>query len=244
VSVAQGRVIFLDNTARIVADLPEETWPDIVDAQVRSLLAPLVDLRNPGRWEADVRVRLVDPGSSGRAIARAVAPGIVAVIAIDLPDRVMIPPREDLAGWGMRDEELFALGLANVRAEGAPVPQPLDVNETLTLSVFEEESFYTATHVLELDRLLPGLGPEGALAVVPSRHLIAAYPLRGALTASAIGPLINLAERLYEQAPGAISPRLYWWRAGELMLLPHERIGDDITFHPPAAFSEALLASG
>jgi hypothetical protein len=50
-------------------------------------------------------------------VRRQLAPGLVAALAIDYPRTVLGVPPDTAAGWGIPIDELFEIGLANVREQ-------------------------------------------------------------------------------------------------------------------------------
>jgi hypothetical protein len=51
---------------------------------------------------------------------------------------------------------------------------------------------------------------------------------------------MSLAKCMHRDGPGSISPNIYWWREGELTLLPTRLSDDSAFFEPPEEFIDGL----
>ncbi|MFE7953106.1 hypothetical protein [Streptomyces sp. NPDC057426] len=111
------------------------------------------------------------------AYARAVAPGLHEILALDLPESVMMLTDEALEPLGdlpyLRDQALYDL-------RGLPVEAYETVmdSEGLRFEVVLGDSFYTASRVLALVTLVrqvtgEELTADGALVAMPFRHQLA-----------------------------------------------------------------------
>jgi hypothetical protein len=180
-------------------------------------------------------------GESG-LIHRRPADGLIETLVYDLPGSVRTVPPDHARGWGVPEEELFGLGLANVRAERPqPVRQTFDVGKGAVLQALVGDSFFTASHVLFLEEHLGGAPEFGALVAVPHRHAALFYPITNLGVLSAVNSMIPIAFGMYQEGPGSLSSAIYWWRAGRLSLLPTKVTSQSITFSPPEDFVAEVL---
>ncbi|MBV8880801.1 MAG: hypothetical protein JO332_12595 [Planctomycetaceae bacterium] len=180
-------------------------------------------------------------GDSG-LIHRQPADGLVETLVYDLPGSVRTVPPDHARGWGVPVDELFRLGLANVRAERpGPVLQTFDVGKGAVIRALVGDSFFTASHILFLEEHL-GKTPEfGALVAVPHRHAALFYPIADLGVMAAVNSMIPIAFGMYQEGPGSLSSGLYWWRPGRLTLLPTKVTAQSITFSPPDEFVTEVL---
>jgi hypothetical protein len=175
---------------------------------------------------AQLRVRLypeeIFAGVGFEVLCRPWAGEVLEVICLDQPDSVVVVNRAMADATGLSDEELFVLGLANVRSEGPPpTHDQVQADEGVVFDVLTGPSFFTATWVRWIDQLVAGVGPNGALVAVPHRHQIAVHPLqsaRGAMVAP--GRMLLFAHLGTAEGVGPISPQLFWWRDGGVTHLP------------------------
>ncbi|HLY75767.1 MAG TPA: hypothetical protein VKU80_16740, partial [Planctomycetota bacterium] len=202
------------------------------------------DLDNVRPW-LKVRLYHIDylsqMGDSG-LIHRQPADGLIETLVYDLPGSVRTVPPDHARGWGLSEEELFRLGLANVRAERPePVRQTFDVGKGAVIQALVGDSFFTASHVLFLEEHLGGSPEFGALVAVPHRHAALFYPITNLGVLSAVNSMIPIAFGMYQEGPGSLSSGIYWWRAGRLRLLPTRVTSQSITFSPPDEFVLEVL---
>jgi hypothetical protein len=241
------------NVAQMCHQLPGEKWADQLQEHFdRMFRAQAESEAVIAAAEADfekarpmLRVRLYpeDVRSSvagEHMVARDVAPGILSTLVYDLPDTVMSVPQSHADGWGRSLDELFRAGTENARAEGRleAVSMPLDGGAELTL--LQGETFYASSHVLFLVDYLYPLSPFGALVSVPNRQAVLFHKIEDLRVIQAINTMIVLGHNLYQEGPGSISPQLYWWRDGDLTLVPSQFNNKKIDFSPPDEFVQVL----
>jgi hypothetical protein len=189
-----------------------------------------------------IRVRLYPTAALEEAEVapptRTLAQGLSEVVVVDTPDSVMVVDTDHLEQLGHSDAELFALGRDNVRRFESVGLQHAD--EPVELVVAEGESYFTASWAALLDELVE-VPPHGALVVIPSQHALMAHPMRGADAVQAVQVLLGVAHRQFSEAPGPLTPDLYWFHDGELDLLPTvEQDDGQLGFHPTDAFLDVL----
>ncbi|MEV7525156.1 immunity 49 family protein [Streptomyces sp. NPDC091371] len=153
--------------------------------------------------------------------ARLVADGLVLAYALDGPTSVRILTDGDVARAGL--QELSQAAHANLMRMPVTYEEvPLEGRATLH-SVYGDSHFVagTALYLSELARQVTGesLPAAGALVVVPTRHLLAYHPIADGSVADAVNDLAAYALGAYEDGPGSLSPRVYWWHRGALTSL-------------------------
>ncbi|WP_405789188.1 immunity 49 family protein [Streptomyces sp. NBC_01367] len=167
-------------------------------------------------------VGLITPEvAGGMRYARIVADELVFAYAYDGPTSVRSLTDEDVARAGI--EELGQTAYANLMR--VPVTYeaiPLEGRATLH-SVYGDSHFVAskALYLGELARQVTGesLPSAGALVVVPTRHLLAFHPIADGSVVDALNDLAAYALGAYEDGPGPLSPRVYWWHRGGLTSL-------------------------
>jgi hypothetical protein len=162
-------------------------------------------------------------GQESLLVRKPLAPGAVMALAIDFPKTVASVSPPMASGWAVPIDELFELGLANVRAGDRPQPQHREVDGS-DITFLLGESFFTATWIAMLDEFVSPESPHGQLVAIPNRHIVAFMPILD----------------LYQQGPGPITPNLYWRREGRLTHLPMVIDGPTVRFEPPVEFVETL----
>lgn len=236
----------LQTLATLCRDAPRDEWAEMIVSHLQPLVAPdpmdaLED--DPAALREAVRVRLYATAAlDDQHVAppsREVARGLSEVVVVDTPETVMVVDTDRFAVLALSDAELLALGRDNLRTH-EPLQAERHTTGPVELFVAESDSFYTATWALLLDELVD-VPSQGALVVIPSRHALMAHPLRGADAVKAVQVLLGVAHRHFAEAPGNLTPDLFWYHGGQLQLLPTvEQDDGQLGFAPPDAFLEVL----
>jgi hypothetical protein len=175
--------------------------------------------------------------------ARSIAPGLREVIALDLPESVMMLTDDALSPLG-DIRELRAHALRNLRALPIEGHEILKGADGMRFDVVMGDSFFTASQVLVLDELVrritgQDLGVDGALVAMPFRHQLAFHAIRGADIIPALNGMAAFAAAGFEDAVGPVSPHVYWWRAGSLIQLS-DRNDEGLRIMVDEGFQELL----
>ncbi|WUD74867.1 hypothetical protein OG937_25815 [Streptomyces sp. NBC_00510] len=174
--------------------------------------------------------------------ARVAAPGLLEVLALDLPESVMTLADHALVPLGDA-RELRGRALLNLRdlpVERHEVVRHADVR----FDVLVGDSFFTAARVLVLDELVERvtgepLTADGALVAMPFRHQLAFHAIRDSGVIPALNGMAGFAAAGHEDAVGPISPYVYWWRDGVLTQLSRKD-GDGLLITVGEEFQDVL----
>ncbi|MEV6398867.1 immunity 49 family protein [Streptomyces sp. NPDC051907] len=222
-----GHVNPLTNLAQRCRTVAEEYWPEMVEQHFARLETASQGGENAQEMLRHAYLRLVPddftpaPATDGFAYVRPVAEGLVAALALDAPSSVRILHDGDVARVGL--EELWAAGRANLLAEPVEHDEVRGPQGALLHSVYGDSHFVSskALALSDLARSVTGreLPEAGALVVMPTRHLLAFHPIVDGTVVDAVNDLGAYALGAYEDGPGALSPRLYWWHKESLVSL-------------------------
>lgn len=241
----------LENVSQVCAGHDRREWPAIIARHFDAL----------HRAEAQAR-----PGGAGRsfeeakpllalrlwpeaflaqvgpehAIYRQDLPGTLTVLVFDLPETVQQVQPAEAAGWGKSTDELFAVGLDNLRRKPRPQVQRAPLPDGTKVTVLSGSSFFVASEALRLDQFPGCTGRGGALVGVPTRHILVAYPVEDAGVLPAMQLLVPIIIGMFSKGPGSVSPRLYWYREGTFTDMPYTIEGTKVRLSPPDAFVEWL----
>ncbi len=153
--------------------------------------------------------------------ARVVADGLVFAYAVDRPDSVRILTDHDVERVGL--EELGQAAYANLTR--VPVTHDeVPFEDGAILHSLYGDSHFVASKALYLSATVGQVTGEslphaGALVAVPSRHNLVYHPIVDGSVVDAVNSLAAYALGAFEDGPGALSPRVYWWRRGGLKSL-------------------------
>jgi hypothetical protein len=233
-------------------------WPDLVEQAVAEWLAePERDHGRAARaddasavpaWAAPLRSRLLPSqlaAATAGALARPALPGLSEVVLCESGPRGggRLLAAEQAGNWPAPTSEIFAAARANVRNQGVLPTERLAV-EGANLTLLSGPGPYCPTHVLWLGEYLRRDGAEangnGALVVLPHRHLVAYHAIETQEAVAAAGALLRLASRQFETSPGALTDQIYWWRDDQVRALSVDSVGESLTILPTPEFEDLL----
>ncbi len=172
--------------------------------------------------------------------SRVPARGIVATLVCDLGRMNVSLNQDTTKPWGLTEDELFALALKNVRAEGrldlVPSPDP-----SFPCDAFEGGTYYAATRALFLDEYLDANDRLGYVVAVPSRYVILHHKIRDRSILSVLPRMQWAVDEMVRREPGPISPLLYWWRGGVFKEMDMGRVGEQAVFRPTEEFENEVF---
>ena len=241
--------VSMKNLRQLARQVPRYDWPALVSDHISTIVTAIeepLDLSDFELAQHLLRTRIYPAeADNGILAARPFAPGLIEAVVVDTPTTVRTVTVDEMEEWPVSGDALFLLGRANVRSDGTLQADEQHLGRNVRVTVLHGWTFYAATHLAWLDEYVD-IGPYGALVVVPSRSLIAAYPIRArgfereAVVRVAAAQLRMHAQQAYEEGPGSLSPHLYWWRAGSLTLLETRFDGDALVL--PRGFLAAMNA--
>lgn len=241
------------NLAQVCNATPRGEWEETVREHFDRAMTCTVEARKldarAGRLE-DVRralkVRLyhaeyLEQIGAERLVCRIPAPGLVETLVYDLPGSVRTVPPEHLGKWEAGKDELFRMGLENVRAEGKPPVQTFDLERGAQFFGLVGDSFFTSSHAMLLGEYVDPMPEMGLLVSVPHRHSVLYHPIVDLRAVLAINSMIPVTFGMHQEGPGSVSPHLYWVKDGAWTMLPSKVTSQSITFTPPDEFVQTVL---
>ncbi|MBT2531359.1 hypothetical protein J7E83_04305 [Arthrobacter sp. ISL-48] len=250
-----GREFGFWNVGATCYQQPQSTWRGVIAEHLRRVLASFeapdpfdvlasqdVPLRTFARLYDETSI----PGINSYP-HRELAPGIVEMLALDLPDTVAVFNHDNankFGGW----EALQRQGIENLRSLEIEQLETLPAPGGGTFNALLGESVYTASRAL----LLPDLATEltgqrvqkefGWLMSIPNRHQVAWHIIESAAVVSALNGMARFTAMGYADAPGSVSPHVFWWNGTSYEQLTHVRDDGTLTLHVSPAF-QAVLTS-
>jgi hypothetical protein len=233
---ASGRRYGLGNLAAVCHNdaRGQAAWPGLIREHMARVLRlmdgpsvvdtlPVAELRR----RLLPRVMPLDSIPDARGFGRAVplAPGLVRVLALSLPESA-VALKDSLVErvaerLGESPDDLTAVAEANMASTPVEQHEVMGRGEGIRIDVLSGASIFTASRVLQLDTLarsLTGreLGPDGALVALPFSRLLAFHAIRDARMVESLNGLARVAAVRHADSPGPVSPHVYWWRDGRL----------------------------
>lgn len=223
---ADGRQFGFGTLARRLPEVPAKHWARIVEDHVRRMLA---SVDGPDVFDVPTEellehtyLRLYEadglPDAGWWDYGRQAFPGVVELLALDLPDSVATFTDDHVARHGLA--RLREAGLRNLRREEAEDRVTHEGVEILAGSMFQ-----ASTALVLRDVVLRTTGeaslPNGVLVAVPFRHQLMYHVPRDDGVVPALNAMVGIAAHSYGTEVGPISPHVYWWQAGEFHQLTH-----------------------
>jgi hypothetical protein len=226
-------------------------WPKIVRHHVRHILDsvdsdPFAEL-TPEQAAERTFTRLYEDdtiGDAGGFSSRPFAPGLVELLALDLPETVAVFPLAEAQRLG-GEEVLRTYGRANLRRETGGRLEELAGDGGGSFHVLLGESVHTASKAL----LAPGLfteltgqepGEFGWLLSVPNRHQLVWHLIQDIDVIPALQGMFRFTVLGYGDGIGPLSPHVYWWNDGRYQQLTDIDADGTLSVHVGAEFADVL----
>jgi hypothetical protein len=220
-----GTTLGLWNIGHLCAGADHAEWPGLIADHVALVTSPPRDLGEltDDELERSLYLRLADaasvPDPHGLGHARVVAPGLLEVLAVDLGDAVVTPSREALGDRGALGDQLgrARANLLSLLAADEPRAEVVGERGTGRFASVTDPSFFTASLALLLPETLRRFtgeehGGRGTLVAVPGRHRLLYRPVDAPDAGEALRRMFDAARIDYRDAPGALSPNVFWVR--------------------------------
>lgn len=226
---SSGRVFGLGNVAAECHndERGESAWREVTrrhtDRIVRAMDAPSpFDTMTRAELYAATYVRLM-PAQDLRHVrttyAREVGHDIREVLNVDLPESVATFLDEHVERFGPL-ADLRRAGLANLRTVTFDQHEVLE-HQGGRVDILLGDSMFVASTLVVLADVLAGLGlpppgPRGVFVAVPFRHQLAFHVLGDRTAIPSLNVMAAFARAGFDDAPGPVSPDVFWWRDGAL----------------------------
>jgi hypothetical protein len=229
VSAGEARQFGLANLAAVCHNdrRGSRSWPALVDTHVDRVVRALdgpraLEALPHEQLLARLRPRFI-PGEPRLRKAFGYGPpsvpGLLEVLALDLPETVAMLTADDLAGLG----DLTGLrerALRNLRAVRVDRHERVEDGSGARFDVLMGRSYFVASLALVLDEVVrrhsrDALTPDGILVVLPHRHQLAYHVILDGDVLPSLNLMARFAAAGHEESPGALSRSVFWWRDGE-----------------------------
>lgn len=164
---------------------------------------------------------------------------IYSMVVFDLPDSVINIKPEQTDKWNKTNEELFTIGINNIKAK-----YPFSISQEnfgeFDIWFIQGEHFFTANIVFEFENRKELIGSKGSLIGLPHRHSAIIYPIENLEVVKAINGIIPTIYGMNQEGPGSLSNKLFWYRDGIYTELPYKFEDGKLQFFPPDNFVELL----
>lgn len=234
VTDSTGRAFGLGNLAAVCHndDRGVRAWPALAREHVTKLLRSLdgpdvVQTLPRQQLLAQLYPRLLPCDSLANPLSYSygppLTPDLVEVLALDLEETVQMLPEHVVETIG-NPARLRARALQNLRTMRVERHESIKEQDGARFDVLLGDSYFVASLVLILDQTVQRftdtrLSTAGALVAMPFRHQLAFHAIRDLAVVPTLNSMARFAAAGFDEAPGAVSPSVYWWRPGRLVRL-------------------------
>ena len=194
--------------------------------------------------------KFMNTGNTAAAL-RPFAGDVFATLVYDFPHTVSNISKIDMEQWGKTPDELFTIGLENVRRNYDLTPEIVNV-EGNDFFAINSEHFFAPNILFELDRHPELVGRYGSIVAIPRRNTVMIFPIQGRAVA-----LVNLTTlffamvpAMYQAGPGPLTPEVFWYHDGQYETLNYHNgqyemtdqstLGKSIQFFPSDDFTAMM----
>lgn len=209
-------MLSLENLVDQMVELPVEQWEEHLQrwAQFAADAAHPDDI---SQLDVDsiasmIRSRVIaEDASEKKTYARPVVEGLVEILCLDYPNRVLTLDDDSVGQLGLPIDELYVLGRANTQAE------PIDERfEEDGIQFVSGDSMFIASKITNIPALLDQLGidaPDGLLFSIPNRSLLIYKVPTDFTDLVGIANMANVftPEAGFDNPGGLISAAVYYW---------------------------------
>ncbi|MGD1892688.1 MAG: hypothetical protein ACFB15_19135 [Cyclobacteriaceae bacterium] len=168
----------------------------------------------------------IDNADRDRWIVRSDIEGIAVCVALDLPNGFATVDKNQLAQWGINEEEVFQMARENSQTRPYEVHQQSLEGSTELIALGGGD--YAANATFVLDQVVPEhIGQHGAVVAVPHRDMVLLQNLGEEELAdyqAFIRQLHGFVLEQYNQHATPVSPHFYWYYQGKFTRI---RLGKD-----------------
>lgn len=236
VESADGVQYGLHNVAAACHNSADQDWDRLIRHHVETIVRAmsegdsfegLTDEEVLRRTYVRVSGRSTLPADAALSYGRVIADDLLELFALDCPETVALFNTDHVRRLGA--DALRTAGLANLIAEPIDEFERVGSDDGGWFGVVLGNSVHTASKLLVLDDVLRRTigdadAPHGVLVCVPNRHQLAFHVIRDASVVPSLQMMARFAAMGFSDGVGAISPYVFWRRAGELTQLS---FGDD-----------------
>ena len=239
----------LVNIAQVCAQGKPADYPAIVDGHFQSAIGSMEFNEEFERTSDDfdsvrqyIATRLHDIGYLNTVpdafTHRPFAGELCAALSYDLPHVVQNIPRRNIDKWGKAEDELFSIGIENVRRNYPLETERVELGGDEIL-VVDESHLFASNLLFELGERKDLVGKGGAIVASPNRHIAMVYPIESMKVINVLSAFFRIVPGLFSKGPGSLTSEIYWYQGGRFERLDYEP-GPDIKFRPSEGFMELI----
>ena len=237
----------LSNLAQMCAQTRPEEYPALIAHHFGTFIElkafeESLDMDDFEKMRQYIGVRLYDREyvayGGPTMVRRPFAGEVFSVLIYDFPLSIKNITLSDMEKWGISEDELFAIGIENIRRNYQMDAQRVSVNGGDVFAV-ETEHFFASNILFDIEQHKELVGKGGAIICMPTRSMAVIYPIDDVKVAAVLSTLFGIAQEFYAKGPGSLTKEVFWYRDGQYEPLNYE-MGKKIKFTPSEAFMSLL----
>jgi|GEM_PF-5695902 len=240
-----GRRFGMVNLAQLCNQIPLDDWDREIDSFIERLMNEPENGEVPVAYDDArpmLRVRLFGEAyvEGASLVSRKYAPGFVACLAVDLPDRVVTVRPDSVAAWGRLEDDLFQVGLDNVAATSGAQVEEIETGRG-KITVVQSADYFVTSLGLRPAHILGDEPAYGYLVALPNRHHALLSRVDDASSLDALPVMVNAARGMFRDGPGSVTPYVYWVRFGFWSRLEADLTDEGLGVEGPDEFIQKVL---
>ena len=172
-------------------------------------------------------------------VRRHFAGELYAALVWDFPAAIQNVLKDDIEKWGKTEDELFVIGMENVRNNYEMKTEEVDIDEDFIYGI-NYEHFFVPNILFDLDKHPEFIGKGGTIVAVPTRNMAMIYPIRDMKVVNALNKFFWNVPNFYSEGPGSLTKEIYWYHNGQFEVLEFEIEKENVKFTPSQAFMDLL----
>lgn len=151
-----------------------------------------------------------------KKIAQKICADIYMMLIFDQPHSISSVPKYLLESWHKSPEELFKIGIQNIKNNYTFEAEKLIENNFISYA-FEGNSLFESTLILDLENHPHILGNKGAFVTIPNQNIVLVYPINTDEEKASISNFakIVLGNILQGNYPNSVSKQLFLYSNGK-----------------------------
>ncbi|MCL2828538.1 MAG: hypothetical protein FWD99_07380 [Oscillospiraceae bacterium] len=241
----------LDNLVQVCAQVKPQDYPEMIahhfqviaegnaflnsfDFDDFASVKPYLGVRLYDRDYVEYAINL----GQDTMIRRPFAGDLFSVLVFNFPHSIQTIATEDTEKWGKAEDELFAMGIDNIRRDCPLEPQEIPISDD-KLFLYETEHFFASNILFDLEQNEQLVGRGGAIVAVPTRSTAMIYPIYDLNVVEALNIFFHNAPACFMAGPGSLSREIFWYQNGQYESLDFEP-GRKVKFTPSENFLALL----
>lgn len=224
---------YLDNLIRMLPSYQKEQWPKVIYEHFNKLKdhsSAYHYLYKDFEYAAQF-LRVLIKGADlyktelGHFVCRCDFPETNTFLVLEFEEQFRYVTKKDIVEWGVAEDELFSIGVANTPDEEIETKQYRYCEKFPVYIFFSGD--YSSSLMLDLAaRAEYAVGTYGSLIAIPTKGTAFVHPIESGDIMELVETLSPAVTKFYNEDPGSITTNFYWLYGENIEMFP---IGRDDT---------------